>query len=460
MSINKDKDILEIYNEDEEWIQNLGEKTIHAKRMGGRFRLIKWITTLIWLPFFILPYFTWNGRQAILFDIEHRMYHIYNITIFPQDVWLLTIVLLFLAILLAFITTLLGRVFCGYFCFQTVWTDIFTKIEEFFEGNPTNRRKLENSPLTLNKFFRKLTKHLSWLLISILSGVSWMLYFDVSWADYINGNATISTWSITLTIAAGAYIFAGFMREQTCLWICPYARIQGTMIDKQSVLPAYDYNRGEKRGRLIKGKHNPEMGDCIDCNQCIAVCPTGVDIRIGQEYGCITCGLCIDACDSVMQKINKPTGLIRYTSLDELTNNKRQKPFYKRVRVLLYASILLIAFVTLMYQLNNLTQLELKVLHGRSPLFVTLSDGSLRNKYKLKIVNKTASEKFINIKIDTKIKNLKIQGEMKNLKIASGGILSHIIYLSATKDSVQDERVTFTVSDGVNNIKYTSKFFK
>ena len=454
------QNIIDIYNEGEEWVQNLGDKTIHAKRMQGRFRLIKWFSTLIWTPFFFLPYITWNNRQAILFDTENRMYYIFDITIFPQDVWLLTMVLLFLAILLAFMTTILGRVFCGYFCFQTVWTDIFTKIEEFFEGNPSQRRKLEKAPWSLNKIIKKIAKHTIWLGIALLSGVTWMLYFNVNWADYFNGNTSFTTISITLIIALGVYVFAGFMREQTCLWICPYARIQGAMIDKQSVLPAYNYNRGESRGKLIKGEHNPEKGDCIDCHQCVAVCPTGVDIRKGQEYGCITCGLCIDACDSVMEKIGKPKGLILYTSFDTLKSNKAQKPFYKRPRILLYASILLFSFGMIIYGLKTLAPLEFKVLHGRSPLFVKLSDGSVRNKYYLKIVNKTAKTKFVDIKIESNIANLKIQGDTKKVKISVGASGSNIIYLSAKPKDATSESVVFIVNDGTTEIRYTSKFFK
>jgi cytochrome c oxidase accessory protein FixG len=451
---------IDLYTEGEEWVQNLGEKTIHAKRMNGRFRLIKWITMLVWVPFFVLPYFTWDGRQAILFDVENRMYHIFGVTIFPQDIWLLTMVLLFLAILLAFMTTLLGRVFCGYFCFQTVWTDIFTKLEELFEGNPTQRRKLEKSPWDINKLWRKTAKHLAWLAVSVLSGITWMLYFNVEWVDYFNGDITTATIAITAAITAGAYFFAGFMREQTCLWICPYARIQGAMIDKQSMLPAYDYHRGEKRGKLIKGKHNPELGDCIDCNQCIAVCPTGVDIRKGQEYGCITCGLCIDACDRVMEKIGKPTGLIRYTSLDSLKNNIAHKSFYKRPRVLLYGSVLGLALAMLIYGMTHLAPIELKVLHGRAPLFVQLSDGSVRNKYTLKIVNKTDANQQVSIKVKANIDNLQITGNTQNIVVGVGSVGSNIIYLSAKPNAVKDEEVVFVVSDGKHTVEYTSKFFK
>jgi cytochrome c oxidase accessory protein FixG len=457
---NQKDNSIDLYTEGEEWVQNLGEKTVHAKRMAGRFRLIKWFSMFIWSPFFLLPYFTWDGRQAILFDTENRMYHIFNITIFPQDIWLLTMVLLFLAILLAFMTTLLGRVFCGYFCFQTVWTDIFTKIEEFFEGNPTKRRKLENAPWNFDKIWKKTAKHIAWLSIAVLSGITWMLYFGVEWADYFNFSISTSTLAITSAITLGAYIFAGFMREQTCLWVCPYARIQGAMIDKQTILPAYDYHRGEKRGKLLKGKHNPDLGDCIDCNQCIAVCPTGVDIRKGQEYGCITCGLCIDACDSVMTKIGKPTKLIKYTSLDALKSNKEQKAPYKRPRILLYGTVLMMAFGMIVYGMLNLAPLELKVLHGRAPLFVQLSDGSVRNKYDLKIVNKTDKVKFVNISVESDIKNLKITGDTKNVKVGVGTVGSNVIYLAAQRVDVKGEEVIFVVDDGVNKVKYTSKFFK
>jgi len=259
-----------LYEEGEQWVQNLGEKTVHAKRMKGKFRSLKWIAIAAWTPFFIGPYLTWNGQQAILFDVEKRQYHLFEVTIFPQDLWMLTMVLLFLAILLAAMTTVLGRVFCGYFCFQTIWTDIFTKVEEFFEGAPAKRRKLEKEPWGFNKIKLKVSKHLVWTAIALFSGVTWMLYFGVSWADYFNGTASSTTLIITISIASGAYIFAGHMREQSCLWVCPYARIQGAMVDKQTLMPTYDYYRGEKRGKLKKGEFVDGFGDCIDCNQCVA----------------------------------------------------------------------------------------------------------------------------------------------------------------------------------------------
>lgn len=448
-----------LYAEGEQWVQNLGEKTVHAKRMKGKFRNLKWISMLIWAPFFIGPYVMWGGKQAILFDVEKRQYHLFDITIFPQDIWMLAMVLLFLAILLAAMTTVLGRVFCGYFCFQTVWTDIFTLFEDWIEGTPAKRRKLEKTPWNLNKIRIKISKHLIWIAIAILSGVTWMLYFGVSWVDYINGVASNTTWFITIAIALGAYIFAGFMREQSCLWICPYARIQGAMVDKQSVMPTYDFYRGEKRGKLKKGQYVEGQGDCIDCNQCVAVCPTGVDIRKGQEYGCITCGLCIDACDSVMTKVGKPKGLIRYTSLDEMKFNKSLKAFYKRPRFLVYSTILIVSLSILTYGLFTLAPLDLKVLHGRTPLFVQLSNGAYRNKYELKIMNKTDKTMPVKISFDSEIKNIKSQNALETVTVPAGNVKSVYVYLSAFESDISESnQVVFTIQGGDYSMAYETPF--
>lgn len=457
---NKKIELENLYDEGEQWVQNLGDSTVHAKRMGGLFRNLKWVSMLIWMPFFIGPYLTWNDRQAILFDMDNRQYHLFDVTIFPQDIWMLTMVLLFLAIFLAAITTVLGRVFCGYFCFQTVWTDLFTQIEQWVEGIPSKRRKLEKASMSFNKIKLKVIKHLLWIAIALLSGVTWMLYFNVKWADYFSGNVSLTTIAITGSIALGAYVFAGFMREQTCLWICPYSRIQGAMVDEQTILPTYDHYRGEQRGKLKKGVYVEDNGDCIDCNQCVAVCPTGVDIRKGQEYGCITCGLCIDACDSVMEKVGKPKGLIRYTSLVELELNKSTQAFYKRPRVMVYAVILIGALSMLAYGMMNIASMEFKVLHDRQPLFVQLSDGSIRNKYELKVMNKTDAEMLVDITYNSSIKSLKSKKQLNSVRIPSGNVKSIFVYLSAYENNIGDDNeVTFVVSSDQGTLEYDTIFF-
>ncbi len=458
--IDKKIQVESLYKESELWVQNLGDKTIHAKRMNGKFRNLKWLAIVVWLPFFIGPYLTWNDKQAILFDIDNRQYHLFNITIFPQDIWMLTMVLLFLSILLAIMTAVLGRIFCGYFCFQTIWTDIFTKIEQWVEGTPVQRRKLDKEPVSFNKLRLKLVKHSIWIAFALFSGISWMLYFGVTWTDYVKGDVTSTTMVITAIIAFGAYVFAGFMREQTCLWICPYARIQGAMVDEQSILPTYDYYRGERRGKLKKGEFVKGFGDCIDCHQCVAVCPTGVDIRKGQEYGCITCGLCIDACDLVMEKVGKSKGLICYTSLAEMKFNKSVKVFYKRPRVIIYASVLSLSLSILVYGILNLAPMDLKVLHDRQPLFVQLSDGSIRNKYELKVMNKTDKIMPISISFSSKIKNLKSKKSFKTVMIPSGNVKSIYVYLIALESDVgSDNNVIFVVKSKQATLEYKTLFF-
>ena len=456
----KNNQVDSLYEEGEQWVQNLGEKSVHAKRMKGKFRNIKWLAIAVWSPFFFGPYVTWNGDQAILFDMEKRQYHLFDITIFPQDLWMLTMILLFLAILLAAMTTVLGRVFCGYFCFQTIWTDIFTFVENKLEGPPAKRRKLEKAPWSFTKIRIKVSKHIIWLAIATLSGVTWMLYFGVSWADYFDGSISSTTFNITAAISLGAYTFAGHMREQACLWICPYARIQGAMVDKQTIMPTYDHYRGEQRGKLKKGQYAEGQGDCIDCNQCVAVCPTGVDIRQGQEYGCITCGLCIDACDSVMIKVNKPTGLIRYTSLDEMKFNKPLKAIYKRPRVIVYSTILLVALSILTYGIFTLAPMELKVLHDRQPLFVQLSNGAYRNKYELKVMNKTDKPMLVDISFESEIDNLKPIKELTSVEIPTGNVKSIYVYLKAFEKDVGDNNdVIFSVISDSASLKYKSSFF-
>jgi len=324
----------ELYAEAAQWKLNVGDETVHAKRMSGKFRKLKWSANYLWLFYFFMPLLRWDGSQAILFDIPNRQFHIFGITILPQDFWMLSLLLLFFAILLAVVTALAGRVWCGYFCFQTVWTDVFTWIETKLEGAPAKRKKLDKSAWDLQKIRIKLTKHSVWLFIGFLTGmgfVSWFYDTFELWGDLFAFNINLTSMITLGMFAFGTYLLAGMLREQACFWLCPYARIQAVMIDATSIIPTYDFHRGEPRGRVKKKVDATEQpkGDCISCNQCVAVCPTGVDIREGSSEGCITCGLCIDACDSVMEKIGRPKGLIRYASLDEL-NGKDDRHILKR----------------------------------------------------------------------------------------------------------------------------------
>jgi len=373
------------------WHVNTGEKTVHAKRMLGQYRSLKNITGAVWLLFFLGPYLRWDGHQAVLLDIPNRRFHIFGITVLPQDVWMLSLVLLFFAILLAVVTSIAGRVFCGYFCFQTVWTDIYTWIEDRLEGPPQKRHALDQSRWTASVWRIKIFKHILWLLIAALTGISFASWFtDVFslWHDYLTFQASSVAWTVLGLFTAGTYLFAGFMREQVCFWLCPYARIQGVMYDRETILPTYDHCRGEPRGARKKNIDSSTQGDCIDCHLCVSVCPTGIDIREGQQEGCITCALCIDACDFVMKKIHKPLGLVRYASLAEI-EGETTLPLFKRARVLVYLTIMTLAFSEILYGITHLSSIELTVLHERQPLYVLLSNGNVQNKYDLKILNKT-----------------------------------------------------------------------
>ena len=307
---------------------------------------------------------------------------------------MLSLVLLFFALLLAISTALAGRVFCGFVCFQTVWTDVFTWIEEKFEGPPRKRYQLDQMPLGLHKLRIKLFKHLIWLTIAMVTGISFVAWFTDAygmWGNLAAFDLPPAAWITIAIFTAFTYVFAGLLREQVCFWLCPYARIQSAMVDKHTVIPTYDLGRGEPRSRVRKDDSLANQGDCVDCNQCVAVCPTGVDIRKGLQEGCIMCALCLDACDHVMDKVSRPRGLIRYASFDEL-EGAIAPPIHKRGRVWVYAGIMLLSLLGVGFGVSTLEAVELKVLHGRQPLFVLQSDGSIQNKYTLKVLNKTTED--------------------------------------------------------------------
>jgi len=463
--INVEKSAAELYEEADHWHVNTGDEIIHAKRMPGKFRDLKWISMTVWLVYFLGPYLRWNDKQAVLFDVPNRKFHIFDITILPQDVWLLALILLFFAIALAAVTSVAGRVFCGYFCFQTIWTDIFTYIEEKLEGSPAKRRKLDSAPWTFQKIRLKVIKHSSWIAIGFITGVSFAAWFTDAyqlWEEIFTLNAGLFVYVLLTAFSIGTYILAGFMREQTCFWLCPYARIQGVMYDTQTILPTYDIERGEPRGKLAKGQPIEGNGDCISCNQCVAVCPTGIDIRGGQQEGCITCGLCIDACDSVMEKIGKPHGLIRYASLDEM-HHIEVKPFFKRPRVLIYLGIIIFSIIGILYGLTHLGTYDLKVIHERQPLYVQMSSGDIQNKYDLKILNKTDEQMNISIVV-TGAEGITTQGIREKMTLAPSKLTTFPVFIRIPKKHILKERtpIYFTIEsyqEFGDSLEYQSMFY-
>ena len=457
-----------LYKEHEEWSVNSGEETIHAKRMPGRFRKLKYLCESFWLLFFLVPYLRWNDKQAILLDVNNRQFHFFDLTILPQDIWMVSLLLLLLAMTLFAITSVASRVFCGYFCFQTAWVDLFTWIEEKVEGKPNKRHKLDAAPWNAKKIRIKLIKHSIWISISILTGVSAIVWLEDAfqfWTDFANFNLSLLEWATLLAFTFGTYGLAGFMREQVCLWLCPYSRIQGVMCDSQTLVPTYDDKRGEPRAKIRKGDAKYEtsvQGDCIDCFQCVHVCPTGVDIRVGQQLGCITCGLCLDACDTVMDKLGRPKGLIRYATLDEM-QGKPVKKMYQKPRTIVYIAILLLALGGIIYGLTHLGSMTLRVAPERQPLFDRMSDGSIQNKYTFKVLNKTSNDIFVKIDAENGLPGQKILGGDEVQHVTHGKTASFTIFVRVPEENIKNEvtNIKFKVEnidDSTMVAKYETKF--
>jgi len=419
--------VVAVYDSLNEWDVNTGQtERIVPKKIGGRFRTLKNYGMLVWLSYFLGPYLRWDGQQAVLFDIPKQQFHLFAATIYPQDIWVLALTLLFFAILLAVVTNVAGRVFCGYFCFQTVWTEVFSRIEAKLEGDsPHKRLKFKQAPWSKTKLLKKVTKHTLWLAIAVLTGISFAAWFTDAyqlWLDIFSLTAPMPVWIVMATFTFFTYSFAGFMREQVCFWLCPYARLQGVMYDQNTVLPAYDAERGEPRGKLSR-QSAAKQGACIDCNVCVAVCPTGIDIRKGQQEGCITCGLCIDACDSIMDKIQQPRGLIRYASHKELFQGIPSTSFFKRSGVVIYSLILLLCIAGIAYGFSQFSTTEFYVDHERKPLFTQMSNGDIQNKYRLKLLNKT--DQLMRVRFEVEGLDIaSVKGLDKEFRIEPGKMMS------------------------------------
>ena len=406
--------VTELYRELESYPVNIGEKTVHAKRMPAFFRSLRTFAQLgLWLPLLLLPYLRWNGKQAIMFDIDHSQFHCFNLTVRPDEIWMLMLIFIAASMLMFVVTNVVSRVWCGYFCFQSTWVDWFTWIEGKVEGSPASRRKLDEAPWHADKIIKKFSKHAIWLGVSLFTAISFSIWFVDAfeyWNKLIHFQLPRAGWVTLAFIIGGTYLYAGLMREQMCQWMCPYARFQSVMADGQTLMPSYDINRGEPRGKLRKSNEAvAQQGDCIDCYQCVQVCPTGVDIRQGHQLGCITCGLCIDACNSVMDKIDKPRGLIRYASPDEI-EGKPVKVRYRNPWIWICTSIVIASGLGVVYGLAHMSSVTLNVRPERQPLFVSMSDGSIQNRYEFKLMNKTTKDIRITVTAESGIKGQLIIG--------------------------------------------------
>jgi cytochrome c oxidase accessory protein FixG len=363
---------------------------IYTRKIEGFFQRIRLFSGWpLLLGYVLLPWLFWDGRQAVLFDMPERKFDILGMTFWPQDFPMLAFLLIIAAFALFAVTTFAGRVWCGYTCPQTVWTSIFMWLEQKTEGSRNQRVKLDQSPWSPQKIARKSAKHISWLFVAFVTGFTFVGYFypvrdlfgsllslDLdSWPPY---------WIAFFTLAT--YINAGWMREQVCKYMCPYARFQSVMFDHDTLIVSYDSGRGESRGSRKRDANPAELGlgDCVDCELCVQVCPTGIDIRDGLQYECIGCALCVDACNSVMDKMSYPRGLIRYTSERELQG---ESTHWLRPRIIGYALVLAVMVGVFSYAMLSRVPLELTAIRDRNQLFVTTDTGAIDNIYTLQLVN-------------------------------------------------------------------------
>ena len=388
--------------ENEETLYAVRQK-VYPRAVTGVFAKWRWI--LVWatqLIFYGLCWLPWNDRQAVLLDVVNRKFYIFDWIFWPQDVFFLAILLIISAYSLFFFTAVAGRLWCGYACPQTVYTEIFMWIEEKIEGNRSQRMKLDEAPMSGRKFAIKAAKFGSWGLLSLWTGFTLVGYFTPI-RELVHEALTFSfgPWELFWIFFYGGftYLFAGVMREQVCKYMCPYARFQGVMFDPDTLVITYDPERGEPRGPRKKGidLKVAGKGDCVDCGICVQVCPTGIDIRDGLQYECINCGACVDACDQTMERMGYPKGLISYTTEHKLAHSETQ---VARPKLIGYGLVMVVMLGVFVYNAMSIMPMGLDILRDRNQLFRENSEGLIENTYTLKILNKTLNSQTYRLDVE------------------------------------------------------------
>ncbi len=417
------------------------ESPVYVRKQKGRYQKIRKLTGFVFVMIFVLlPWINYQGNQAVLLDIGKQQFHIFSQTFFPQDFTILAGLLIVSCYLLFFVTTWLGRIWCGYVCPQTVWTFSFIWVEEWLEGSRNQRIKRDKQPKTLDTIARKSAKHLVWGLMAFLTATTFMSYFLPTrelYIDLVQLNWTGLTTFWVMFFAICTYSNAGWLREKMCIYMCPYSRFQSAMFDKNTLLVAYDKLRGENRGRR-KRKEDPKelgLGDCVDCNLCVEVCPVGIDIRNGLQYECINCGACADACDQTMTQFNYAKGLISYTSENALLGKKAK---LLRSKIVGYGVLSILAMVFMAYTIQVRVPIEFSVLRDRGTLFQVDFHDNVTNSYLLKITNKSQLNRHFNVSVLNN--NVSLSAE-SNILIKAGEIASVPVHLTMTPEEIK-ERVS------------------
>ncbi|MFD2264992.1 cytochrome c oxidase accessory protein CcoG [Lacibacterium aquatile] len=436
---------------------------IYPKAVSGPFRRVKWAVLAFCLAvYYGLPWLRWDRgphrpTQAFLIDMEAYRAYFLDLEIWPQEIIYLTGLLILAAVALFFVTSLFGRIWCGYACPQTVWTDLFMAVERWIEGDRAERMRRDAAPMSAAKALRKSAKHLAWLIIAGATGGAWILYFydaPTVTKQLFLGELSFGVYFFFALFTATTYLLAGWAREQVCTYMCPWPRFQSAMLDEQTITVTYQAYRGETRGPHKKDTSWEGRGDCIDCKQCVAACPTGIDIRDGLQLECINCGLCVDACDDIMQRVGRPERLITWDSVAgqlEKSLGRTPKRKWMRLRSMLYLGLMGALGLLMILGIATRADVELTVLRDRAPLFVPLSDGSIRNGYTLKIVSKLHEDELVNLKVEG-MQDLTLMPSVHDeaidpnaVLIRAGQVTSLRLFLKAPPSALEGENTPISV---------------
>jgi cytochrome c oxidase accessory protein FixG len=450
---------------------------IHPKDVHGTFRKLKWSAMALLLAiYYLAPWIRWDRgpgapSQAILVDLARERFYFFFIEIWPQEVYYVTGLLILAAVGIFLAAALFGRIWCGYACPQTVWTDLFIYVERLIEGDRGARIRLEAAPWTASKVTKRVSKHLIWLVIGAATGGAWVFYFTdaPTLADQlVTGSAPLMAYAFISLFTFTTYSLGGLMREQVCTYMCPWPRIQAAMTDSEALGVLYRRDRGEPRSPYRRGDSWVGRGFCIDCNQCVAACPMGIDIRDGAQLECINCALCIDACDEVMDRVGLPRGLIAYDTEANVERRMRgQKPqfHFLRPRTIFYAAIMLVVGTVMIVSLANRATMDLDVLRDRNPNFVSLADGSVRNGYTLKVMNRSDVVRVLNLSLAgvspklVRIIGLDTTRLPVSIEVPADRVRSLRVLVTVPKVTLADreQHVEFTISDPKSAEHYTAR---
>jgi cytochrome c oxidase accessory protein FixG len=422
---------------------------IYPREVSGRFARLRQLAVFGLLGlFYLVPWLRWDGRQAVLFDLPARKFWILGLVLWPQDFIFLTWLLVLLGLSLFFFTALAGRLWCGFACPQTVWTEVFVAIERFIEGDRAKRIKLDRAPWTVRKFARKAAKQALWIGLALWTGLSFVGFFvPVRALTPQLLTLSLGGWALfwTLFYGAATYLNAGYMREQVCEYMCPYARFQSAMFDRDTLIITYDAARGEPRGARARttDHHARGLGDCVDCKVCVQVCPTGIDIRKGLQYECIACAACIDGCDAVMDRLGYPRGLIRYTTQNAIDG----KPSHLlRPRMLVYATLLGVIFAAGLAGLLARRTVALDVIRDRNALYRELGDNEIENVYFIRILNKDSAAHSYRLAVEG-LDGIRLEEARRLWHVDGGEVYSLAVHVAAPATAHGGHTIQFVLTD-------------